>query len=147
MSETASTDRSCSYTGTYLADRDSLIRQLWLALPLLIVIGGVSGIMAMAASTGGGEGGSRQMLMGVLVVIVGAILVTVQISFVDAAQEAYAVAPSFIGLSGATGGVIFPILNLAYLIVMITIAFGMFGGQSVWQRVRGGLRNNSSGGF
>ena len=135
--------RTCRIQGEYFALREDVTNTLWAIVPLLFVILFTGGILTLSMTAGGDRDGEGNMLKGVLVVIVGAVLIPVQIGFVSSAQAAYDTTPDFTGLSGATGGVIFPILNLAYLIVMISIAFSYFSGRTVWSRVSGGLNSGS----
>ena len=138
---TASTSQSITVNS--LQNRGSTIDALWKALPFFFLIGVVAAVIGAAGAATGVSGDlSQRILTGVLVIVIGAILAGVQIGFVDSAMATYAKAPEFTGIDLGL-----PLLNLAYVLVLLTLAFGMFSGTSATSRVRKAISGKGSGGM
>ena len=130
---TASTTQDI--TVTYLADKGGTVDPLWKAVPFFVLV------VVVAAALGGGFAGgmglanqnmSSRILSGVIVVLIGGILTGVQASFVDSTAIAYANAPGFTGI---TMGL--PLIDLAYVLVLLSMVFAMFAGEGITAKARG----------
>ena len=117
---------SQSVTVSSLQDKGGTIDALWKTLPFFMLMGVVSAIIGLSVAGGTSLGSSAlhtRILTGVIVLVIGGILTSVQGSFVESARTAYSNAPDFTGI---TLGL--PLLDLAYVLVLLGLTFGMFGG-------------------
>jgi len=120
---------------TYYEDAGGTVDPLWRAFPFFILVGVVAAIMGGGFLTGMSLGNApleTKILSGIIVVLVGGIMTGVQNSFITATETAFANTPLFTGI---TLGL--PLLNLAYILMLLTVVFGMFGGGSVAGKVKG----------
>lgn len=125
-------------TGSYRAANDNDLRALWLALPMIAIVGGVTGLFAMASSVSLQGQGTGRIMSGIVALIVGASLVTVQNQFVNNAQNSYAATPEFIGLDA-----IWILLELSFVFIILAIAFGLVSGNSVFGYAKSKLSKKS----
>ncbi len=121
-------------TVSSLQDKGGTIDPLWKALPFFMLMGVIAAIIGLSVAGGASLGGSdlhTRILTGVIVLVIGGILTSVQGSFVEATRSSYSNAPDFVGI---TLGL--PLLDLAYVLVLLGLTFGMFGGGKLVGRVR-----------
>ena len=95
-------------------------------------------MFAMASSVSLQGAGTGRIMSGIVALIVGASLVTVQNQFVFNAQKAYESTPEFIGL-----GAIWILLELSFVFIILAIAFGLVSGNSVFGYAKGKLSKKS----
>ena len=131
--QNASTEAQVVVVG-YLAPAGETLDPLWRAIPFLIMIGVISTLMGTAFSAGTSISGANigmKVLSGIIVVIVGAILTGVQDGFTSSAETAYALTPDFSGVALAL-----PLVDLAYILAILAMVFGMMGGQGIVDRAK-----------
>ena len=132
---TASTSQSVEVTS--LQDEGGTIDALWKTLPFFMLMGVVGAIIGLSVAGGSSLGSSplhTRILTGVIVLVIGGILTSVQSSFVGSARTAFSNAPDFTGI---TLGL--PLLDLAYVLVLLSLTFGMFGGGALVGRAGGAI--------
>ena len=117
-----------------LQDEGGIIDPLWRTLPFFMLMGVVAAVLGVSAYSGAALGSTDlhvRILTGVIVLVIGGILTSVQSSFVDSASDAFSNAPDFTGISLGL-----PLLDLAYVLVLLGLTFGMFGGGTLVRRAK-----------